>query len=117
MIVLMGATWAIAAALFLIPGWLYQQPSVSGSGQTSDDTETIYSGTVETLTAEKLTVAREIMGKPPEYMSFVLSPETKIEGKLQEGVRVTVKFRPSDDGPIAETIIVREPPPKAKKKS
>jgi hypothetical protein len=102
--VLMGSIPPLALAFLFV--LLLGQVFVFG--QANDDSDTIYSGTVETLTAEKLTVSREILGNPPEYMSFILTPQTKVEGKLQEGVRVTVKFRPSDDGPIAETVIVRE---------
>ena len=106
----MGSSFPVLAAI--VASLLGQVYVV---GQVTDDPETIYSGTVETLTAEKLTVSREVLGNPPEYMSFVLTPQTKVEGKLQEGVRVTVKFRPSDDGPVAETVIVREAPRPKKK--
>lgn len=106
----MGPFTAIAGVLLL---------SFAGAGATaqtsSDDSDTVYSGTVETLSNEKLIVSREILGNPAEYMTFVLNPQTKVEGKLTEGVRVTVKFRTTDDGPVAETIIVREAPKNKKK--
>jgi hypothetical protein len=81
-----------------------------------DEDDTFFSGTVEEVTPESIAVSREILGKPAERRTFAISVHTKVEGKLAEGVRVTVKFRQIDDGLMAETIIVRDPS-KIKKKS
>lgn len=55
----------------------------------------------------KITVARAILGKPPENRSFLITGETKVEGKLKMKARVTVGFKTSEQGDVAVRIIVR----------
>ena len=74
-----------------------------------EDDDTFFSGTVDELAADSVVVSREVLGNPPEHRTFAITAQTKVEGKLAEGARVTVKFRSIDDGFLAETIIVREP--------
>jgi hypothetical protein len=81
-----------------------------------DDDDTFFSGNVDEVTPESVIVSREVLGKPAERRTFAINRQTKVEGKLSEGCRVTVKFRVVDDGLIAETIIVRDTS-KTKKKS
>lgn len=75
-----------------------------------------YSGTVKELPNGKITVARTIQGKAPESRTFLINSETVVEGKLRHNMRVTVGFKPSDEGDVAVRIIVRQqkqaPPPK-----
>ena len=80
-----------------------------------EEDDTFFSGTVDEFTAESVTVTREVLGNPPQHRTFALTAQTKVEGKLSDGARVTVKFRAMDDVLMAETIIVRDPP-KPKKK-
>ena len=80
-----------------------------GAPALQEEDETFFSGTLEEFTAESAVVTREVLGNRPERRTFVVTPQTKIEGKLAEGARVTVKFRAVDEAMIAETIIVREP--------
>jgi len=86
------------------------------AGFLQEEDDTFFSGTVEEVTPESLVVTREILGKPAESRTFAIKAQTKVEGKLAEGCRVTVKFRQNDDGLVAETIIVRDLP-KPKKKN
>lgn len=79
-----------------------------------DEDETFFSGNVDEVTAESLTVTREILGNPAEHRTFAINAQTKVEGKLAEGVRVTVKFHTSDDVLVAETITVHLPIKKKK---
>ncbi|MBI1895117.1 MAG: hypothetical protein HYZ57_12195 [Acidobacteria bacterium] len=72
-----------------------------------------FSGTVAELPDGRIVVARRVLGKPAENRSFVITPDTKVEGKLRVQVRVTVGFKATDEGDIAMRIIVRP----AKKKS
>lgn len=74
-----------------------------------------FSGIVAELPEGKITVSRTALGKS-ENRSFIIGSETKIEGKLKQNVRVTVRFRTSGDGDVAVHIIVR-PAPQAPKKS
>lgn len=76
--------------------------------QQQEEDDTFFSGTVDEFTHESVVVTREVLGNPPEHRTFVITSQTKMEGKLAEGVRVTVKFRVTDDGFTADAIIVRE---------
>lgn len=92
--------------------FLFAQESVK---PTQEEEDIYFSGMVEELASDTLVVSREILGNPPERRTFVINTETKTEGKLAEGARVTVKFRIDGDSRIAELIIVREQIPKKKK--
>jgi|SRR4051794_19384015 hypothetical protein len=65
------------------------------------------SGTVAELVPGKIVVNRALLGKPAENRTFLVTGETKIEGKLRAKARVTVGFKPSDEGDVAVRIIVR----------
>jgi hypothetical protein len=82
-----------------------QEPSPI-PGQTEANYE-FFSGTIVQLPEGKITVSRAVLGKPAEERSFIINGDTKIEGKLKAKVRVTVGFKPSQDGDLAVRIIVR----------
>lgn len=68
----------------------------------------IFSGTVTKLTAETVTVVRRVPGHPAVTREFARDDQTKVEGKLRERARVTVRFKANEDaGFIAVYIIVR----------
>lgn len=67
-----------------------------------------FSGSILELSADKLVVARSILGEPPERRSFLIKPDTKVEGKLKVKIKVTVGFVPSDEGDVARLIVVRQ---------
>jgi hypothetical protein len=71
----------------------------------------MYSGIVSGLDKQTLTVTRTVAGKPPESRTFLLKPETKIEGKLKTKARVTVGYLSKDEGEVAMRVIVRGPAP------
>lgn len=104
------ASWTLA---FVSMAFLYT-PAAAFSQQ--EDEDTFFSGTVDEFTDETVTVTREVLGNPPEHRTFTITALTKVEGKLGEGVRVTVKFRATEDTFLAEAITVRDPL-KPKKKS
>jgi hypothetical protein len=62
---------------------------------------------VTTLAGDKITVFKTVLGKSPETRSFVITPETRVEGKLRVKVRVTVRYTREDEGDRALHIIVR----------
>lgn len=68
--------------------------------------DSFFAGTVVESTAEKITVTRTVLGKP-ENRSFVVTPETKVEGRLRARVRVTVRYISDDGGDTATMIVVR----------
>jgi hypothetical protein len=65
------------------------------------------SGTVTYYSSAKIVVNRAVLGKPPEERTFLITPETKIEGRPRVNARVTVGFRPTEAGDVAVRIIVR----------
>jgi hypothetical protein len=68
--------------------------------------DAFFAGTVVEWTAEKITVTRTVLGKP-ENRSFVMTAETKVEGRLRARVRVTVRYVSDENGDTATMIVVR----------
>ena len=108
MLSLVTATLAVVSAAC----WAAGYPAAGPLAQ--DEDEAFFSGNADEVTAESITVTREILGNPPERRTFSINAQTKVEGTLIEGARVTVKFHSTDNGLVAETIIVREPLKKKK---
>lgn len=74
--------------------------------------DTFFSGTVTESTPGKISVSRRISGKQ-EKRTFLVTAETKVEGKLQIKVRVTVQYSTDDQGNRTATrIVVHAAPPK-----
>lgn len=67
-----------------------------------------YAGTVTECTATKISVTRRISGKL-DRRTFRITPATKIEGKLQTKVRVTVQYTNDDQGITATRVVVHAP--------
>ena len=78
----------------------------------------MFSGSVVEVSTDKLTVTRTLAGKPAEKRTFLMTAETKVEGRLRPKARVTVGYTSNDRGDVAVRIIVRPstpaPPPKKK---
>jgi hypothetical protein len=68
--------------------------------------EDTFSGAIVEVSAEKITVSRNNLGKD-ETRTFLIKPETKIEGKLRVKVKVTVGFVTKDEVDEARLIVVR----------
>jgi hypothetical protein len=66
-----------------------------------------FSGTITALDEDKVTVIKTVLGKNSETRTFLISKDTRIEGKLKLKVRVTVRYTRDDDGYHALHIIVR----------
>ena len=81
--------------------------------EPTPDTQTEkFSGTVVELSAEQVTVVRSTVGSKRERRTFLIKPETRVEGKLRLRARVTVGFVTTDDGAVANLIVVRSTTPK-----
>jgi hypothetical protein len=65
------------------------------------------SGSISELPPGKIVVNRAVLGKPAENRTFLITSETKIEGRLRVKARVTVGFKPTNEGDVAMRIIVR----------
>lgn len=86
----------------------------SASARSQDDAQqedSVYefiSGIVVDLPAGRVVVERSVLGKQPERRIFAITGETRVEGQLRAGARVTVSFRTGEDGEVrAVRIIVR----------
>ena len=93
------------------------------AGQTPDDEsasaakkqDAFFSGSVVETTGATLIVSRTVLGKRERH-SFAVTSDTKIEGRLRAGSRVTVRYAPGDDGDSALLVVVRAGGAAAKKK-
>ena len=88
-------------------------PAHSQEGSKPQDTapskvEAFYSGTIAELASDKVTVSRTVLGKPAEKRSFMITAETKVEGKMNARSRVTVRYTASEQGDVALSILVRD---------
>jgi hypothetical protein len=67
-----------------------------------------FSGVVTKLEAGKITVTRTVLGKEDATKTFVVTAETRTEGKPKLKARVTVRFVTGDEGDRALHIVVRK---------
>ena len=98
-VVLLAAGGGIAAQTPSTPA-----PAPKKAAPSAD----IFSGTVTKLTDESVTVVRKVAGHEAVTREFARGASTKVEGKLREKVRVTVRYKAGGDGGfVAIYIIVR----------
>ena len=59
-----------------------QKPDIpkSDAPKSEPEYEDTFSGPVVEITAEKITVMRSVLGKPAEKHTFMIKPDTRIEG-------------------------------------
>jgi hypothetical protein len=107
--------WLIKVVILIA---LVASPSVCVNAQEQDPAPDaqyeFVSGTISDLPPGRIVVNRAVLGKPPEDRVFLITGQTKIEGKLRVNARVTVGFKPSDEGDVAMRIIVRAQTPAKK---
>jgi hypothetical protein len=83
-------------------------PAPAAQGKKTAPAADIFSGTVTKLTEESVTVVRKLAGHDAVTRAFLRDGTTKVEGKLREKVRVTVRYKAGEDGGfVAVYIIVR----------
>ena len=99
----MRRIWSALALLVVAAGALVAQDT------DAKTTDMFFAGTVLESTPEKITVSRVVRGKT-QKRSFVVTPDTKVEGKLRLKVRVTVRYTTDDDCDTAKSIVVRVAP-------
>jgi len=66
-----------------------------------------FSGIVTELTSDKITVLKAVLGKNSQTRVFLISADTRVEGKLRVKARVTVRYTRDEDANRALHIIVR----------
>ena len=69
--------------------------------------DSFFSGFVAEYSSAKITVSRVVLGRRAEKRTFLITAETKVEGKIKNKARVTVRFASNDDGDVATAILVR----------
>jgi len=75
-------------------------------GQTSAPKDQMFSGQVTAMDNTTLTATRS---GSKDSKTFLLTPETKFEGKPKVNSRVTIRYVATDDGARAVRVIVRAP--------
>ena len=110
----LGIAWMVGAALASSQEPTEPKPSEpKHEDQKSEPQyEDTFSGPIVEFSSEKVVVSRSILGQPPEHRTFLIKPETKIEGKLRVKGKVTVGFVTSEGVEIARLIVVRTQPKK-----
>ncbi len=93
-------------------GWAQENASLAKSAHADNAKsepkyDQTFSGPIVELTTTKITVSRSILGKPAEKRTFWIKADTRIEGKLQIRVKVTVGYITTDDGDVARLVVVR----------
>jgi hypothetical protein len=76
------------------------------SGLTAKKPDAFYSGSVVESTETTLVVSRTVLGKK-ERRNFAITADTKVEGRLRAGSRVTVRYAAGDSADTCILIIVR----------
>jgi hypothetical protein len=111
----------LATFLILAGAWLAlpasaqeRELSKPDSPKTEPKYDDTFSGAIIELSTAKITVSRSILGKPAEKRVFLITSDTRIEGKLRVKLKVTVGFVTSDNGDVARLIVVRQKPPDKK---
>jgi len=104
------------ATLVILTGVWAQERELSkpASPKTEPKYDDTFSGAILELLPTKITVSRSILGKPAEKRVFLITSETRIEGKCRLKQKVTIGFVTTDDGDVARLIVVRQKPPDKK---
>jgi hypothetical protein len=92
-----------------------QSSEDAGAAAQAPKPDAFYSGSVVESTETSLVVSRTVLGKK-ERRTFAVTADTKIEGRLRTGSRVTVRYAAGDNGDTCILIVVRSGGAPAKKK-
>jgi hypothetical protein len=87
----------------------------AGAPAPAPKPDAFYSGSVVESTETSVVVSKTVLGKK-ERRTFVMTTDTKIEGRLRAGSRVTVRYATGDNGDTCILIVVRSGGAAAKKK-
>ena len=99
----------VLTGVFLL--FLSPVPSIpvkaQGAAPAEQPRTEFFSGLVTAFTGEQITVFKTVLGKNSETRTFMITSETRIEGKLRLKTRVTVRYARAEEGDRAIHIIVR----------
>ena len=79
----------------------------SNPGVQGQPEDQYFSGTITALEAGKITVTRTVLGTESTTKTFILTPETRFEGKPKLKARVTVRFVTEEEKDRAVHVVVR----------
>ncbi len=99
---------AFYIAVFLLASLVPPIASVQDDPSQKTDAESFFSGNVVEVAPDYVVVSRTILGKASEQRTFKITEATKVEGKIKQKSRVTVRYEPADEGAVAVSILVRE---------
>lgn len=115
-----ASTIVLAVPFFAVLLALVPVPASPARAQESDPQaksggQMFFSGNVVEVAADHLSVSRSVLGKAPEKREFKITSATRVEGKIKQKSRVTVRYAAGEEGDIvALAIIVRADKPDAK---
>ncbi len=98
---------AIAVLALITPAPVLLIP-VAAQQETAPAADGFFSGNVVEMAPDHVIVSRTTLGKPPVKRTFALTADTKVEGKMKNKSRVTVRYQSGEDGDVAVSILVRE---------
>lgn len=81
----------------------------SGSAKTSTSAKAkpaptrVATGTISSIDSSKLVITHRVKGKD-EQMTFMLSPETKQQGPMDPGNKVTVRYHTENGNEVATSL-------------
>ena len=93
--------------LLLLSSFAFVPVRAQDNAPSEQPRSEFFSGVVTTLADDRITVFKTVLGKSSETRTFLITPETRVEGKLRVKVRVTVRYTRQEDGDRALHIIVR----------
>ena len=105
----------LIACLAGSPAAAAQSSEDAGAPAPASKSDAFYSGSVVEASETSLIVSRTVLGKK-ERRTFAMTSDTKIEGRMRPGSRVTVRYAAGDNGDTCILIVVRSGGAPAKKK-
>ncbi len=105
----------MASCLAGSPAAAAQNSEDGGAPAQATKPDAFYSGSVVETTETTLVVSRTVLGKKEQHR-FVVTPDTKMEGRARAGSRVTVRYASGENGDTCILIVVRSGGAPAKKK-
>ncbi len=83
------------------------RPQDNTPGVQGQQEDQYFSDTITALDGHKITVTRTVLGTESTTKTFVVTPETRFEGKPKVKARVTVRFVTEEEQDRAVHVVVR----------
>jgi hypothetical protein len=109
------ATSLVIGLVFLMSVAAFAQSSKAKEPKAKAAVTRQASGTVSSVEADKLVLSHKVKGKEEET-TFILNDQTKKEGDLKAGERVTVHYKAENGSNVATMVKVAASMAKSRKK-